>query len=325
MNEAERCDRISLMHAGKVLAADTPKGAEWRAAAAKTLEEAFIGYLEDAARAADQSQESARCRRAGIAPVKEYAAAGTKTEKFSIPRIVGLSPGAKPWRSYAIRYGSHLPCFGPILLMFAFGYGISFDIENLRFAVFDQSRSLESREFLESFEGSRFFERQPRIAAPEQIQTRLRSGELKFAIEIPPLFGSDLLRERRPEIGVWINGDMPFRAETTTHLSGRADAEIFATNRSRARHAGKAESALPSQYRDALSLQPGRSKASTAMVPSVIMLMLILIPAIMTALGVVREKETGSIANFRSTPMTGLEFLLGKQMPYVADRLRQLR
>ena len=55
-----------------------------------------------------------------------------------------------------------------------------------------------------------------------------------------------------------------------------------------------------------------------AMVPSVFMLMLCLIPAIMSAIAVVREKETGSIANFRSTPITKLEFLLGKQLPYAA-------
>ncbi|MGB8526402.1 MAG: ABC transporter permease, partial [Rhodoplanes sp.] len=55
-----------------------------------------------------------------------------------------------------------------------------------------------------------------------------------------------------------------------------------------------------------------------AMVPSVFMLMLCLIPAIMSAIAVVREKETGSIANFRSTPITKFEFLLGKQLPYVA-------
>ena len=54
-----------------------------------------------------------------------------------------------------------------------------------------------------------------------------------------------------------------------------------------------------------------------AMVPGVFMLMLCLIPAIMSAIAVVREKETGSIANFRSTPITRFEFLLGKQLPYV--------
>jgi ribosome-dependent ATPase len=55
-----------------------------------------------------------------------------------------------------------------------------------------------------------------------------------------------------------------------------------------------------------------------AMVPSVFMLVLCLIPAIMSAIAVVREKETGSIANFRSTPITRFEFLIGKQLPYIA-------
>ena len=52
-------------------------------------------------------------------------------------------------------------------------------------------------------------------------------------------------------------------------------------------------------------------------IPGTLMLVLLLIPAMMTAVGVAREKETGSIANFRSTPITGIEFLLGKQLPYV--------
>ena len=55
-----------------------------------------------------------------------------------------------------------------------------------------------------------------------------------------------------------------------------------------------------------------------AMIPSIFMLMLCLIPAIMSAISVVREKETGSIANFRSTPITRFEFLVGKQLPYIA-------
>jgi len=56
-------------------------------------------------------------------------------------------------------------------------------------------------------------------------------------------------------------------------------------------------------------------------VPSVFMLVLCLIPAIMSAIAVVREKETGSIANFRSTPITKFEFLIGKQVPYVGIAL----
>jgi len=208
--------------------------------------------------------------------------------------------------------------------MFAFGYGISFDVEHLRFAVFDQSRSIESREFLESFEGSRFWSRQPDIIAPDQIQSRLRSGELKFAIEIPPLFGSDLLRERRPEIAIWINGDMPNRAETTRTYLGGLTLDYLA--KQSVRHARDTPDLPSTATRDPSALPVNIEtrfrynqslKSVYSMVPSVIMMMLILIPAIMTALGVVREVETGSIANFRSTPLTSLEFLLGKQVPYL--------
>jgi len=59
-------------------------------------------------------------------------------------------------------------------------------------------------------------------------------------------------------------------------------------------------------------------KSVFSMVPSVIVIMLVLIPAIMATIGVVREKETGSIANFQSTPISKFEFLMGKLLPYVA-------
>ena len=323
MNEADRCDRISLMNAGKVLAADTPKALR-ESRKAKTLEEAFIGYLEDAARAPDQSQDKRESAPESEPKVKEFAAAETKTQKFSVPRLWATARReAVEIMRDPVRIAFAL--LSPMLLMFAFGYGISFDVEHLRFAVFDENRSLESREFLESFEGSRFWSRRPDIAAPDQIQGRLRSGELKFAIEIPPLFGSDLLRERRPEIAIWINGDMPNRAETTrTYLGGLTLDYLAKQSIRHTRDAaalpstatGNDQSALPvnieSRFRYNQSL-----KSVYSMVPSVIMMMLILIPAIMTALGVVREVETGSIANFRSTPLTSLEFLLGKQVPYL--------
>ena len=319
MNEAERCDRISLMHAGKVLAADTPR-ALTEARHSKTLEEAFIAYLEEAAAA---SKKPPTAGEAQAAPgITAFTSAQTSGSGFSVARLWACARReAVEIMRDPVRIAFAL--LSPILLMFAFGYGISFDVEHLRFAVFDQSQSVESREFLESFDGSRFWSRQPDITAPDQIQTRLRSGELKFAIEIPPLYGSDLLRERRPEIGIWINGDMPNRAETTRTYLGGLTLDYLA--KLAARHFGSA-SALPSTGTELSALPVNMEtrfrynqslKSVYSMVPSVIMMMLILIPAIMTALGVVREVETGSIANFRSTPLTSLEFLLGKQVPYL--------
>lgn len=303
MNEAERCDRISLMHAGKVLAVGTPEALK-RERGMDTLEEVFIAVLEEAGMGREEGSVELKQRPATQAPVRRFDAgrlwAYTRREALEIVR--------DPARlAFAL--------IGPILLLFTFGYGISFDVENLPYAAFDQDRSAQSRQVLESFEGSRYFETHAPLSSIEELETRLKSGELKLAIEIPPNFGRDLLRERTPEIGVWLDGSMPFRAETTRgYVQGIAQSYLADAQE---RRTGKAS---PSA---AFSLEPRYRynqafKSVNAMVPNVIMLMLVLIPAIMSALGVVKEKETGSITNFQSTPVTRFEFLLGKQLPYVA-------
>lgn len=142
----------------------------------------------------------------------------------------------------------------------------------------------------------------------------MRSGELRMAIEIPPYFGKDLKRGRRPEVGVWLDGAMPFRGETSrgyvhgVHLRYLEDIAQ--------RESGEAPQILPA-YIETRFRYNQDFKSVFAMVPGVIMLILAMIPAMLTALGVVREKELGSITNLYSTPVTRLEFLLGKQIPYI--------
>ncbi|TCK16766.1 ribosome-dependent ATPase [Ancylobacter aquaticus] len=308
MNEAERCDRISLMHAGRVLAIGTPEALK-RERGMDTLEEVFIAVLEEAGKNAgssgsDEANVELKPRPAALAPVKRF----DPGRLWATARREALEIARDPARlAFAL--------IGPILLLFTFGYGISFDVENLPYAALDQDRSAQSRQLLESFEGSRYFETRAPITSSDELDKRLTSGELKLAIEIPPGFGRDLLRERQPEVGVWLDGSMPFRAETTRgYVQGIAqsyltDAELRATGRA----SPLAPFTLEPRYRYNPSF-----KSVNAMVPNVIMLMLVLIPAIMSALGVVKEKETGSISNFQSTPVTKLEFLLGKQVPYVA-------
>ncbi len=311
MNEAMRCDRISLMHSGKVLAADTPQ-ALVEARHAMSLEEAFIGYLEDAAglgHKGDQPAEPAPTPEAkAFAPSKAIHGGFSVARLWAYARREAVEILRDPVRlTFAI--------INPVILMFVVGYGISFDVEHLRYAAFDQDRSLESRQLLDSFENPKYFDRKPDLATADQIVSGLRSGQLKFALEVPANFGHDLITQQTPEIGAWISGDMPFRAETTRSYLGGVMQAYLADQA--ARLAGRPSSFslinVEERYRYNQSF-----KSIYSEVPSTIMVMLILIPAIMTALGVVREVEGGSIANFRSTPVTRLEFLLGKQLPYVA-------
>jgi ribosome-dependent ATPase len=161
----------------------------------------------------------------------------------------------------------------------------------------------------------RYFVEQPPVGTTDELDRRFRSGELQVAVEIPPGFGRDLASGRAPEVAVWLDGSMPFRAETTkgyvTALALRYVQDLIA------QRAPSSRATTPVNFETRFRYNQSFESVN-AMVPSVIMLMLILIPAIMSTIAVVREKETGSIANFRSTPITKFEFLFGKQLPYIA-------
>ncbi|PID62521.1 MAG: hypothetical protein CSB44_03595 [Gammaproteobacteria bacterium] len=207
---------------------------------------------------------------------------------------------------------------GPIILMLTFGYGISLDVQNLPYAALDRDQSAESRALLEAFSGSRYFDEHPPAGSTAELEARMRDGELAVAIEIPPGFGRSLLLQQRPEVQIAIDGAMPFRAETTRgYLQGLALSYLSdRTERTYGQPLSLSPVFVETRFRYNQAF-----KSVNAMVPSVIMLMLVLIPAMMAAMGVVREKETGSIANFRSTPVTRTEFILGKQLPYVVIAL----
>jgi ribosome-dependent ATPase len=177
------------------------------------------------------------------------------------------------------------------------------------YAAFDQDQTNESRELLENFSGSRYFDEHNAIATDAESEQRLKSGQLKIAPEIPTNFGNDLLKDKRPEVSVWLDGAVPFRAETASgYVEGLALS--FLTDQAARGHIAGLRP-LPVNV-EARFKYNRAFKSVYQTIPSTIMLVLILIPAIMTAVGVAREKEIGSTANFRSNPIPGIEFLLGK-------------
>jgi len=315
MNEAERCDRISLMHAGRVLASDTP-AALCAARGQPTLEAAFIDYLEEATGIRAQSAVD-RGNEAEIAPEVAAPAAVDRAPNhgrsaFSLRRLLGYAyRESLELRRDPVRLAFAL--LGSVLLMFVLGYGISLDVEGLRFAALDRDGSPESRAYVQNIAGSRYFVERPAIADDADLDRRMRSGELSLAVDIPPGFGRDLRRGHWPEIGGWIDGAMPYRGET---IRGYVQGLHLDYVQQLVREATGTTSGYPvnivSRYRYNQDV-----KSIYAMVPAVIPLLLIFIPAILMALGVVREKELGSITNLYVTPVTRLEFLLGKQLPYV--------
>ncbi len=316
MNEAERCDRISLMHAGRVLVSDTPRALMEKRCAA-TLEDAFIGYLEEAVAAGRVEDVAANVRaREVTAPAAPGAAQPRVRERR---RLID----ARRTLSYARREALELyrdpirltlAGLGSVLLLFIMGYGISMDVEDLKFAVLDRDQTTTSRDYVLNLAGSRYFIEQPPIRDYVDLDRRMRSGDLSLAIEIPPAFGRDLARGRAVQIGAWIDGAMPARAETVRGYVEGMHALWLTERASRVQGTTLADGLATIETR--FRYNPD-VKSLVAMVPAVIPLLLMLIPAMLTALSVVREKELGSIVNFYVTPVGRLEFLLGKQLPYV--------
>jgi ribosome-dependent ATPase len=307
MSEGERCDRVSLMHAGRVLASDMP-AALIRSRGAANLEEAFISYLKQAEEGAPHAETSAAFINAAARGKDESSARGW----FSLRRAWAVvRRETMEIRRDPIRLAFAL--LAPLLLMIVFGYGISFDVEKLPFAAFDGDQTPESRTYLEQFRGSRYFQEQAPIVSHAELERRLKSGELKVALEIPPDFGRRLRRGARPEIGAWVDGAMPFRGETAR---GYVNALYLSyLDELSLREQGRLPDRLPVIIENRFRYNQG-FRSAEAMVPGVIMVILGVIPAIMTALAVAREKELGSIINLYVTPVTGAEFILGKQLPY---------
>ena len=312
MNEAERCDRMSMMHAGKVLDSDVPaRLVEKRGA--KTLEEAFIGYLVEA-----EGGTAAPASQPGAADHEEQPSAapaehgGHRSGGFSLQRMFSYL-----WRETLelqrdpVR--ATLALGGSLLLMFVIGFGITMDVEDLSYAVLDRDQTTLSQNYTLNLAGSRYFTEHAPIVDYEDLDRRMRNGELSLAIEIPPGFSRDVLRGQNVQIGAWIDGAMPQRAETVQgYVQGMHQHWLLvqASERSGASAAGNASVETRFRYNPDVKSLP-------AMVPAVIPLLLLMLPAMLTALAVVREKETGSITNLYVTPVTRIEFLLGKQLPYV--------
>jgi ribosome-dependent ATPase len=311
MNEAARCDRIALMDAGRVLAIDSP-AALVRSRKAATLEDAFVSYLEQAtgdAEAAPSSEPEPEPKPAMVT----NAAPGRSALRTSLRRLMAYArrEALELFRD-PVRLG--FAFLGTALLMVIFGIGITTDVDNLSFAVLDQDRSTESRAYLSELRGSRYFTEKAEVVDYADAERRLGTGATQVVIEIPPHFGRDIKKGTPAEVGAWIDGAMPFRAATIRgYLQGVHQQYLGDLAKSQGLDATAAALAtIETRFRYNQDFD-----SIYAMVPSTMALLLILIPAILMATAVVREKELGSITNLYVTPVTRLEFLLGKQLPYI--------
>ncbi len=316
MNEAMRCDRISLMHGGKVLACDAPqKLIEERGT--DTLEDAFIGYMEDAIGEAASKAESKDKSPVSTPPAGKPAAKPMSTKHrtrwFSLVRMLAYTNNeAMQIRRDPVRLA--FAFIGSALLMIVFGFGITSDVEHIRYAPFDLDQTPESRLYLEQFAASqRYFSLTPPMRSAEAALKRLQSNDISLVVEIPPDFGRDFRRGSQPDVLVSVDGADPYRGETIAQYAKGVHDTLM-------NDPASGLSPGPDKYTAKIQtrfMYNPTFESIYSIVPSVPSLLLVLIPAVLMAVSVVREKELGSIINFYVTPTGRLEYLAGKQLPYI--------
>ncbi|NOL49817.1 ribosome-associated ATPase/putative transporter RbbA [Pelistega europaea] len=331
MNEAQRCDRISFMHAGRVLAIGTPE--ELRIAQqTSTLEDAFIRYLEQAGDMQPETSDNVSTHtkavvnnmKAPVQPSTETNNTNNNTKTLSRhqqSRSTSFSAWFALMWAFAVREAKELwrdrirlffAVGGPLLMLLTMASSISFDVKPTRFVVLDRDNSSESRALIEHFHGSHYFIDQGNIYSSLEATDLLQEGEIKLVIEIPEHYGAKLLRQEKPEVAFLIDGSYPSLAENLGASVQGIILEYMQDILKRYNISISSESPIETRF---VYNQDFRSVY--AITPGIIMLAMMLVPAMMTALGVVREKELGSIMNLYGAPASTLQFLLGKQLPYI--------
>jgi ribosome-dependent ATPase len=310
MHEAKYCDRVALMHGGRVLDVGAPDDIADEQGEGD-LQDAFVALIRQVDPDAAQDENAAD---GDWADEAESRKRGKDWRPASLRRLLAYTRRETvevmrdPIR-LIFAFG------GSVLLMYLFAYGVSMDVEDMTFASLDQDRSPASRAYLQTFEGSRYFERVRSVTSHEALVALLRAGETTLALDIPQGFGRDLREGRGAEVSAWIDGSNTQRAATIEGYVQGAHAGYLAD---RARDIGRPQEA-------ALGLEIGTRFAYNptvdsirAIAPSVPAILLMFFPAILMSISVAREREIGTIINFQVTPTRRMEFLMGKQLPYIA-------
>ncbi|HNI49404.1 MAG TPA: ABC transporter permease, partial [Zoogloea sp.] len=237
-------------------------------------------------------------------------------------RIVSLA--WKEWREIVRdRLFFALAFFVPTLLMVLFGFGLTLDVENLPFAVVDQDRSAASRDYAYRFVSSRYFDFKGQVEDVRQLDRLLADNSIRLALVIPPRFGEHLARGEPAPVQVLIDGTFPMRAQTTQgyvaaiHGAVSLDSMAQALSALRGIPLAEAQTRVQPVKLEVRYLYNQSVKSIWSLAPKLIMLIMMLSPPFLTALGVVREKESGSIFNIYASTVSPGEFLIGKLAPYV--------
>lgn len=233
-----------------------------------------------------------------------------------------LAVAYKEWREILRdRIFSSLAFLLPIILMLVFGYGTTQDVENVPLAILDYDRSAMSRDYAQHYIDSRYFDFKGYLSSIQEVDRLLVAGKIRVAIIIPERFQENLMEGRSVAIQTLVDGTFTPAVRT---IQGYLDAINSGVNGELQVGYLAHRLGIPVE-RALVMLQPIKLEVRYLynqeirslwdVAPALIMFILMLTAPLLTALSVVREKETGAIYNIYASTISRTEFMAGKLLP----------
>lgn len=191
----------------------------------------------------------------------------------------------------------------PLVMLFLFGYAVNLDVEGVAFGVFDEDRTPASRDLIDRFAVTPYFELSGDFESVTEADTALQRGDVRLALIIPPQFYRTLVKGSASPVQILVDGTQP---ATAAMAGAYADAIVRAFPEP---NPALIEPEIRVWYNPSL-------RSVNYVVPGLFAVILMAFPPLLTALAIVREKETGTIQQIFVSPITSAEFITGKLIPY---------
>ncbi len=207
----------------------------------------------------------------------------------------------------------------PISMLLLMGYAVAADIDHIPTAVFDQAMDSQSRDFLEKFWQTDFFELERTARSQQEIQDLIDEGVVRVGIIIPPGFAADLEAGKQVQVQVLIDGSDTTIAQVAQFAAesiGQATAVEIVGIKIGKSGAGLASLVMPILMRPRLLYNPNLDKVN-ALIPSLIGMILQFQSIFLTSFAIVREREQGTLEQLIVTPVKPWELMIGKVVPFV--------
>lgn len=203
----------------------------------------------------------------------------------------------------------------PVVQLFLLGYAATTDIDHLRTAVLDADRSAESRRLIEAYRASAYFDIVAYVDSEDELSRMIDRGEARAGLIIPAGYGADIAAGRQASIACVIDGSDPNVASTVFGAAQQVG-QAYGLRILEKRLGISPEEMTPLVVQPRVWYNP-QMKSANFMIPGLMAMILFLLTTMLTALAIVRERETGTIEQLMVTPIRPVELVVGKVLPYV--------